>query len=94
MDVARINLEHSDYDFCTDIVNKINEVNEELDTNVAIMFDTRGPEIRTGKITGGKAKLEKGSKIRIYSEKLKAKTKQLTPCICNLSTGRLLMVAN
>ena len=31
MDVARINLEHSDYDFCTDIVNKINEVNEELD---------------------------------------------------------------
>jgi pyruvate kinase len=70
MDVARINLDHSDYDFCTDIVNKINEVNEELDTNVAIMFDTRGPEIRTGKVTGGSAKLEKGSKIRIYSEEL------------------------
>lgn len=68
MDVARINLNHSNYDFCTEIVNKINEVNEELDTNVAIMFDTRGPEIRTGKFAGGAAELKKGSKIRIYVE--------------------------
>lgn len=70
MDVARINLTHSDYDFCTDIVNKINEVNEELDTNIAIMFDTRGPEIRIGKFTGGSAELKKGSKIRIYTEEV------------------------
>ena len=68
MDVARINLNHADYDFCTDIVNKVNEINEELDTNVSIMFDTRGPEIRTGKFETGMAEYKKGTKIRIYMD--------------------------
>lgn len=70
MDVARINLNHSDYDFCTDIVNKINEINEELNTNVGVMFDTRGPEIRTGKFENGQAEFKKGTKIRIYMDEI------------------------
>ena len=70
MDVARINLNHASYDFCTKVVTNINELNEELNTNIAVMFDTKGPEIRTGKFTGGKAELKKGSKIRVYTENI------------------------
>lgn len=70
MDVARINLEHANYDFCTNIVTKINELNEELGTAVATMFDTGGPGIRVGKFQCGSAILEEGSKIRIYMNEL------------------------
>lgn len=68
MDVARLNLDYANYDFCTDIVEKINELNDKLGTSVAIMFDTRGPEIRTGKFENGSAILKENSKIRIYMD--------------------------
>jgi pyruvate kinase len=70
MDVARLNLSHADYKFCTDIITKINELNEELGTNVAVMLDTLGPCIRTGHFAGGSAYLKKGDKIRIYMDEV------------------------
>lgn len=66
MDVARLNLTHADYAFCTEIIEKVNSLNKELNKNVAIMFDTLGPDIRMGRILGGSANLKKGDKIRIY----------------------------
>lgn len=66
IDVARINLSHADTKFCKEMVSKINEINEELGTNVAIMFDTKGPEIRTGNFINGSAIFEEETKIRIY----------------------------
>ena len=66
MNVARINLDYADYDFCTDVVNKIKELNEELKTSVATMFDTRGHDVRVGTFVGGSAILEENTKIRIY----------------------------
>lgn len=46
MDVARVNLSHSTHEFAECVVKKIRKINKELNTNVAIMFDTRGPEVR------------------------------------------------
>lgn len=66
MDVARINLSYADHSFCRDIVKKINELNAELNTFVAVMFDTKGPDIKIDTIVGDKAFLKKGDKIRIY----------------------------
>lgn len=70
MDVARINLRYADKDFCIDIVNKINELNKELKTNVAILFDLEGPDIKVGRFSGGSAYLNKGDKIRIYMDEI------------------------
>jgi len=70
MDVVRLNLTHADYDFCTDVIDKIHKLNEELKTNVSIMLDTEGPNVRVGKFVGGKAFLAKGDYIRIYMEDL------------------------
>lgn len=70
LDVVRLNLSHADYSFCMDIINKVNELNNELKTTVAIMLDTKGPEIRTNKFRGGEAYLKKGETIKLYKENI------------------------
>lgn len=68
--VFRINLNYVDNAFCEDVINKIRDIDAELDTHSAIMFDTIGPDIKTGKFTNGKTKYEEGIKIRIYTENI------------------------
>ena len=68
MDVVRLNMSHCDYDFCEDIVSKIDSLNEELGTNVSIMVDTKGPEIRVGKFENDETTFKEGDKIRIYMD--------------------------
>lgn len=70
MDVARLNLSHADYDFCMDIMHKIDELNTELGSHVAIMLDTKGPDVRVGRFIGGRAYLKAGDKIRIYANEI------------------------
>ena len=70
LDVVRINLKHASYEFCKDIIKKINELNLELNKTITVMLDTRGPEVRIGKFLGGEAYLKKDSKIRIYMDEL------------------------
>lgn len=65
-DVLRINMSFADYNFCTQLFEIINEVNYELKTNVAIMLDTNGPDLRVGKINKDEAYLQQDTKIRIY----------------------------
>ncbi len=70
MDVARINLRYADKEFCEDIVNKIKNLNKELKTNTAILFDLEGPDITVGHFSGGSAYLNKGDKIRVYMDEV------------------------
>ncbi|NLM62762.1 MAG: pyruvate kinase [Mollicutes bacterium] len=70
MDVVRLNLSHADYKFCMEIIDKVRELNKELGTNVAIMLDTVGPEIRTGRFVNGKAKLTAGEMVKIVKEEI------------------------
>ena len=53
MDVLRVNLSHSTHEFAEEVVRKIRKLNKELNTNVGILFDTRGPEIRVGTFPNG-----------------------------------------
>lgn len=50
------------------ILEYINEVNEELNTNVAVMLDINGENVKTGLIKDDYVQLKKDSIIRIYSE--------------------------
>jgi pyruvate kinase len=70
MDVVRINLSHAEYDFCREMIKKLDELNDELNTNVAVMLDTQGPDIRVDNFIGGSAFFRKGDKIRIYMEEV------------------------
>ncbi len=66
--VFRFNLSHASYEFCEKIIAIIRELNKELNTNVGIMLDTNGPNVRIGKLINDKAVLTKGTRIRIYMD--------------------------
>jgi len=48
MNVVRFNFSHGDYDYHKKGMDFVKEVREELDEPIAILQDTKGPEIRTG----------------------------------------------
>ena len=48
MNVARFNFSHGDYEEQRNRMNLLKQVREEQDKPVAILLDTKGPEIRTG----------------------------------------------
>lgn len=70
VDVFRINMSYASYNFCNDVINKINELNKELQLSVAVMIDLVGPKIRTGKFLNGHAYFRRGDKIRIYMDEV------------------------
>jgi len=48
VDVFRINFSHAEYEDVTERVKMIREINEEMDTNIAILADLQGPKLRVG----------------------------------------------
>jgi pyruvate kinase len=70
MNVMRCNFSHGDYDEHAAKMNKLRNVNKELGTNVAIMLDTKGPEIRTGAFEGGFTEFKKGQVSVITPEEI------------------------
>ena len=48
MDVARINMSHGTHEEHKKKIDTIKRLRQELDKPVAILLDTKGPEIRTG----------------------------------------------
>ena len=54
MDVARFNFSHGDHAEHKMRMDMLKQLREEEHTNTAILLDTKGPEIRTGVLKGGK----------------------------------------
>jgi len=54
MDVARFNFSHGTYAEQKARMNLLKEVREARKKPIAILLDTKGPEIRTGTLEGGK----------------------------------------
>ncbi len=50
MNVVRINMSHADHQGAGQIIGWIRTLNRKLNSPVAIMMDTQGPEIRTGEV--------------------------------------------
>lgn len=60
MNVARLNFSHGTHEEHRMRIDRIKEVSEQLGEPVAIMLDTKGPEIRLGMLEGDTAQLEAG----------------------------------
>ena len=64
MDIARFNFSHGSHEEHAARVDMIKNVREELNLPVAMLLDTKGPEIRTGLLKDGKkVRLEAGSEF-------------------------------
>lgn len=70
MNVARINFSHGGIEENGEKVNNVKIAREELDTPVALMLDTKGPEIRTGKLHEDSVMLEDGDVITLTTEEI------------------------
>lgn len=68
MNVARLNFSHGNHEEHLARIEMIKSVREELDAPVAIMLDTKGPEIRTGKFSVPVVTLEEGQTFTLTTE--------------------------
>lgn len=68
MNVARLNFSHGSHDEHAARVRRIREVAAAAGANVAIMLDTRGFEIRTGRVIGGAVELTEGQTFTLHAE--------------------------
>ena len=71
MDVARFNFSHGDYEEHKQRMDMLKQLRAEEQSNVAILLDTKGPEIRTGVLEGGqKVFLEQGETFILSTEEI------------------------
>ncbi|WP_022793101.1 pyruvate kinase [Marinococcus halotolerans] len=78
MNVARLNFSHGDFDEHQARIDSIREVSARLKKNVAILLDTKGPEVRTHTMEGGAIQLEKGQSLIISTEEVVGTTEKIS----------------
>ncbi len=70
MNIIRLNFSHGDYEEHGNRIKNIREVVKETGKNVAILLDTKGPEVRLGDFENGSETYETGEIITIVREKM------------------------
>lgn len=71
MNVARFNFSHGDHEYHATMVEMVRRASAETGIPVALMLDTKGPEIRTGEVPGGgKLTLAAGASVTVTTEKV------------------------
>lgn len=67
MNASRHNFSHGDHEEHRGRMVKVRELAKKLNKEIAIILDTKGPEIRTGKFEPNKVELVKGTEFTIYA---------------------------
>ncbi len=78
MNVMRLNFSHGDYEEHGGRIITARKLSKELNKNIAILLDTKGPEIRTGDFVGGKTEFKKGQVVTICQEDIEGTSERFT----------------
>jgi pyruvate kinase len=84
MDVARVNMSHGNYEEHTVRINMLKKLRKELNLPVALLLDTKGPEIRIGKLSSSNTMLEDGQKFTLTTESIEGNSE-----ICGITFNNL-----
>ena len=68
MDVARLNFSHGTHEEHRKTLEAIRQASAELRANVAVMLDTKGMKIRTGRLEGGSVHLTTGERFTLFTD--------------------------
>ena len=69
MNVARLNFSHGTHEEHKQAMERVRRISDEIDIPVAILLDTKGPEIRTGLVENdGKITISAGEKVEIVTD--------------------------
>ena len=66
MNVVRLNTAHQDFEGSLKVIKDIRKVSDKI----AILVDTKGPEIRTNSFKDGKATIIKGSTVTVHMDEI------------------------
>ncbi len=78
MNVARLNFSHGTHQEHLEVINKLKKVREQLKVPLAIMLDTKGPEIRIGKLGHPELVLVPGQKWLLVKESVEGDYNRVT----------------
>ena len=68
LNVARINMSHGTHEDARRRANSVKKLREELGKPIALLLDTKGPEVRTGDFKNKKVSLKKGQLFTLTTE--------------------------
>ena len=79
MDVARFNFSHGDHEEQKNRMDMLKRIREEEKKPIAILLDTKGPEIRTGVLKDGKkVNLQTGDEFVLTTQKIEGDEKKVS----------------
>ena len=84
MNVSRLNFSHGDFEEHGNRINTIRKASEELGKSVAILLDTKGPEIRTGVLKENSLELVQDEFITLTTEEIKGDKDRISITYDNL----------
>ena len=98
MNVARINLSHATIEERENVVKSVKEVRYRTGENIAILYDTKGPEFRNGELENGEIELIPGKFINIVKENVLGNSERFSvnhsEAIDSLSVGNIILLEN
>lgn len=96
--VARINFSHANIEEREKAVETVKKVREDLNENIAILYDTKGPEFRNGMLMNDSILLEEGKTIKIVKENVLGTTERFSvnypQVLDNLKVGDIILLEN
>ncbi|MEG1394659.1 MAG: pyruvate kinase [Clostridia bacterium] len=98
MNVARINLSHGDQKDIIDRITKVKKVSRETELPIAVMLDTRGPEIRLQKFENDSVEVSENEKFILRNSQILGDNTQASVSFDgfykSLKTGDLLLMCD
>lgn len=98
MNVARINFSHATIEERNRVIESVEEVRNRTGRNIAILWDTRGPEFRSGKLENGPIELVSGRTIRIVKDDILGTQEKISvnhpEALNSLSVGDIVFLEN
>ncbi len=98
MNVARVNFTHATIEERAEVVKSVREVRKITGKNIALLWDTKGPELRSGVFKNEKVKLEDGKTIRIVKEEVLGNEERFTinhpNILSDLEIGDVILLEN
>lgn len=98
MNVARINFTHATLEEREMATSSVREVRKRTGKNIAILWDTKGPEFRSGMLENDKITLVEGNTIRLVKENVLGNEERFTvnhpEALESLSIGDTILLEN
>ena len=78
MNVARLNFSHGTHEYHKETLERIKRVRRTENAPIAILLDTKGPEIRVKDFAGGAVELKEGARFTLTNREVDGDGTQVT----------------